>query len=101
MHRTTNAIDLSSFLQLWIDMAEEDKVSRNDNSGNETNLSYPSTSKIFNKAGYLSSKGAKKGGGNLKRGSGNIKKDVKAAKGSNYLISGAKKTFNLLQHVFT
>ena len=44
--------------------------------------------------GYLTSGGAKKGGGNTK-------KDVKAAKGCNYLTLVTKKVFNRLLHAFT
>ena len=50
----------------------------------ETNLSNPFASTRSTGAGYLTSRGAKKGGGTIKKG-------VKAARGSNYLTWAAKK----------
>ena len=73
-------------------MADEDEV--DENSGNRRNLSNPSASTRSNGAGYLTSKGAKKGGGNTKKG-------VETAKSFDYLTSAAKKIFNYLQHAFT
>ena len=75
-------------------MADEDKVGDGQSNGNETNLSNLSMSKRSTGAGYLTSRGAK-------RGNGNTKKGVKAARGFDYLTSAAKKAFNYLQHAFT
>ena len=58
------------------------------------NLLNPSASKRSTGAGYLISKGAK-------RGAGNTKKGVKAARVPNYLTLAAKKAFNYLKHIFT
>ena len=74
--------------------ADEDEVGNGESGGNEMNLLNLSTSKRSTRAGYLTSGGAKRGGGNTKKG-------VKATKGYNYLIPSAKKTFNHLQHMFT
>ena len=52
-------------------MADEDEIG--ENGGNEINLLNPSSSKKSTKAGYLTPKGAKKGGVNPKKGDGNIK----------------------------
>ena len=90
MLRTLNFTGSSTILQS-IDVADEDDVSKSD--GDSTNLSNPSTSTRSNKAGYLTSRGAKRGGNNTK-------KVVKAARGFNYLTSVTKKTFNYLRHAF-
>ena len=74
-------------------MADDDEVGKSEGSGNKTNLSNPSMSKKFTKIDYLTSKSTKKS-------NGNTKKNVKAAKRSDYLTSGIKKIFNLLQHTF-
>ena len=84
-----------------IDAANEDEVDGGASGGNKTNLSNLFTLKKSIEADYFSYKGAAKGGDNLKRGIGNTKKGVKAARGSNYLIPGAKKVFNHLRHAFT
>ena len=91
MLRTSSLTGLSTILQL-IDVADEDKVGESGDNG--TNLSNPSTSTRSTRAGYLTSKGAKKGDGNTKKG-------VKAARGSDYLTLAAKKAFNSLRHAFT
>ena len=75
-------------------IAVEDKNEVGESGGNGTNLSNPSASTKSIRAGYLTSDDAKKDGGNTKKG-------VKAAKGSDYLISAAKEAFNYLQHAFT
>ena len=72
---------LSTILQL-IDMVDEDEIG--ESGGDGTNLSNPSASTKFTRAGYLIFAGAKRGGGNTK-------KSVKAAKDSDYLIPAAKK----------
>ena len=89
MLKTTNPTELSSILQLLIDAADEKEVCGSDS--NETNLLNSSLSKKSIGTDYLTFESAKKGGGNSKKGSGNTKKDVKAVKGSNYLILDAKK----------
>ena len=91
MLKTLSLIGSSTILQS-IDMADEDEVI--ESNGNRTSLSNSSASTRSTKAGYLTPKGAKRGGGN-------IKKDVKAAKGSDYLTSATKKAFNHLWHSFT
>ena len=53
------------------------------------------------KAGYVTSKGAKKDDGNPNSAVGNTKKGVKATKGSNYLTLYIKKVFTFLQYAFT
>ena len=58
-------------------------------------------SKKSTKTGYLTFKGAKKGGNNPKKDGSNTKKGVKVARGFYYFTSGAKKAFNLLWHTFT
>ena len=73
-------------------MADADKVG--ESGGNGTNLSNPSASTRSIGAGYLTSEGAKRGGGNTKKG-------VKAARGSDYLIPVAKKAFDHIWHAFT
>ena len=75
-------------------MEDEDEDGESENDGDKTNLSNPSTSKKSTGASYLIFEGGKKVGGNTK-------KDFKAAKSFNYLILGAKKVFNFLQHAFT
>ena len=84
-------IGLSSILQS-IDMADENGVV--ESSGNKTILSNPSVPTRSIKVGYPTFGGAKKG-------SGNTKKSVKAARGSDYLTSAAKKAFNHLWYAFT
>ena len=79
----------------------KNEVDRGKIISNETNLSNLSISKTFNKAGVLIFKGAKRGGVNLTNSNGNTKKGVKAARGFDYLTSGAKKAFNFLWHMFT
>ena len=91
--KTTSLTGLSIILQLLINIVDEDKFGEGKSSSNKTNLSNLSALKNFIGAGYLTSKGAK-------RGNGNNKKGVKAARGSNYLISGTKNAFNLLRHAF-
>ena len=63
-------------------MSDKNEVGENDD--NETNLSNPSASTKFTKAGYLTSGGAKRGGGNTKKG-------VEAAKSFDYLTPAIKK----------
>ena len=70
-------------------MAGNNQVGRSKGGANKTNLLNSFTSKKSIEAGYLTSKG-------IKRGGGNTKKWVKAAKSSDYLTSGAKRGFNLL-----
>ena len=82
-------------------MADKNEVGGDENGSNKTNLLNLSALWKSIGAGVLNSKGAKKGASNSKKSSGNIKKGVEAARGSNYLTSGAKKVFNLLQHMFT
>ena len=84
----------SSTILQSINAADKNEVGDGKSGGNETNLSNSSMSKKSFGAGYLTSGGAKKGGGNTKKG-------VKAAKGPNYLNSAAKKAFNHLRHAFT
>ena len=92
MLRTTNFTGLSIILQLSIDGTDKDEV---DESGDKkTNLSNLSLSKKSTRAGFLTSKGTKKGSGNIKNG-------VKAARGFDYLTPDIKKAFNHLQHMFT
>ena len=88
-------------MQLLIEAEDEDEVDEGESNSNETNLSNLSASKRSTKAGYLTSKDAKKGGDNLKRGGRNTKKSVKAARGSDYLILYATKAFIYLWHAFT
>ena len=80
MLKITNPTGSSTILQSSIDAADEDKVGGDKNYDNKTNLSNPSTSKRSIKAGYLTSKSAKKGGNNPKRGGGNTKKVSKPLK---------------------
>ena len=75
-------------------MVDEDGVNGGKSGGDETNLSNPSTSKKSIRAGYLTSGGTKRDGGNTKKG-------VKAARVFDYLILDIKKAFNHLRHVFT
>ena len=84
MFRISSLTGSSTILQS-IDLADKNEV--DESGGNETNLSNPSASTRFTKAGYLTSKGAKKG-------NSNIKKDVKTARSSDYLIPAAKKPLN-------
>ena len=70
------------------------KVGVSEGGDNERNLWNLSISKKSTQAGYLIFKGTKKG-------VDNTKKDDNAARGSDYLISGTKKIFNLLQDAFT
>ena len=56
----------------------KDKFGESRNGSNKTNLSILSTSKKSIRAGYLTCKSAKKGGGNTKKG-------VQAVGGSDYL----------------
>ena len=93
MLKTIRLTNLSTILQLLIDMADKNEVGRGKSDGNETNLSNLSVSKRFTGASYLTSGGTKKGGGNTKKG-------VKATKSSNYLILDANKAYNHLQHAF-
>ena len=60
MLKTTSSTSLSTILQLFIDMADKDKVGGSKSSGNKTNLSNLSALKESTGAGYLTSKGAKK-----------------------------------------
>ena len=90
MLRTSSFTGSLTILKL-IDVPDKDEVC--ESGGNGTNLSNSSTSKKSIGAGYLTSGGAKKGGGNTKKG-------FKAAKGSDYLFSAAKKAFNHLWHAF-
>ena len=90
----TLSLTSSSTISESIDMADEDEVDRGKSGGNETNLSNLSASKRSTRAGYLTFGGTKKGGGN-------IKKDVKAARGWDYLTLAAKKAFNYLRYAFT
>ena len=97
--RTTNLTCLSPISQSLINAVDENKV---DESGDvETNLSNLSTSRIFTRAGYLTSKDAKKGVDNPKKGGSNTKINVKTTRGSDFLIPDAKKTSNHLWHAFT
>ena len=91
MLRTLSPTSSSTILQS-IDVADEDEVG--ETGGDGTNLSYPSASTRSTRASYLTSGGAKRGGGNTKKG-------VKAARGFDYLTLTAKKTFNYLWHAFT
>ena len=84
----------SIILQSLIDAADEHEIDKSKSVGNNTNLLNPSVSKKSTKAGYLTFKGAKKGGGNPKKG-------VKAVTDSNYPTPSTKKAFNFLQYVFT
>ena len=93
MLRTLSLTGSSTILQS-INVVDEDEFGDSESGGNETDLSNLSTLKISIKAGYLTSEGAKKGGGNTKKG-------VKAARGPNYLNPAAKKAFNYWRHVFT
>ena len=73
-------------------MADEDEV---DESGdNKINLLNPFALTRSTRAGYLTSVGAKKDGGNTKKG-------FEAVRGSNYLTPTIKKIFNHLRHAFT
>ena len=99
MFKITSSTSSLTILQLLIDVVDKNEVGKN--GGNKTNLSNLSTSKKSTGAGYLTSKGAKKGGNNPKRANGNTKKGIKAARGFNYLTPDTKKTFNYLRHVFT
>ena len=91
--RTLSLTGSSTILQL-IDTTDKDEFDDTESDGNETNLSNPSASKKSIGTGYLTSKGAKKGGGNTKKG-------VKAARGPDYLNPAAKNAFNHLWHAFT
>ena len=91
MLRTLSPTGSSTILQS-INVAEENEV--DESSDNGTNLSNSFASIRSTKAGYLTSKGVKRGGGNTKKG-------VKAAKSSDYLTPATKKAFNHLRHAFT
>ena len=91
MLRTLSPTGSSTILQS-IDVADEDEVGKS--GGNGTNLLNLSMSTKYTGAGYLTSKGTKRGGGNTKKG-------VKAARGFDYLTPAAKKAFNHLRHAFT
>ena len=101
MLKTTSPISLSTILQLSIDAADKNEVDEGESGGDETNLLNPSASKRSTRAGYLTSRKAKKGGNNTKKAGGNTKKGVEAARGSDYLTLDAKKAFNHLRHAFT
>ena len=90
----TLSLTSSSAISQSIDVADEDEVGDGESDCNETNLSNLFASKRSIGAGYLTFGGAKSGGGNTK-------KDVKAARGSDYLNPAAKKAFNHLWHLFT
>ena len=90
MFKTLNTTESLTILQL-IDIVDEDEVAKS--GGNGTNLSNPSALTRSTGAGYLNSRGAKRGGGSTKKG-------VKAAKSSDYLTLVAKKAFNHLRHAF-
>ena len=91
MLRTSSLTGLLTILQS-IDMADEDKVDKND--GNETNLSNSSAFRRSIWAGYLTFRNAKRGGCNTKKG-------VKAARDSDYLTLAVKNAFNHSRHAFT
>ena len=92
MLQTLSSIGLSTILQL-IDVADKNEVGDSKSSDNKINLLNSSTSKRSTGAGYLTSGGAKRGGGNNKKG-------VKAARDPNYLNPATKKAFNYLRHTF-
>ena len=92
---------ISIFLQLLINTAGNNKTDGNEKDGNKTNLLNLSASKKSIKAGYLTSKGTKKSGGNPNSNGSNTKKGIKTTKSFNYLTPDAKKVFNLLRHMFT
>ena len=94
-------MSISTVLQSSINAECDNKVGEGEGDGNKTNLSNPSASKKSIWAGYLTFKGAKKSGNNPNSGGGNTKRNVKAAKGSDYITSGTKKIFNLLWYTFT
>ena len=96
MLRIMSLASLSTILQSLIDEVDEDEIGGSKNGGNKTNLSNPSILKKFIRAGYLTSKSAKKGGDHLKRGGGNTKKGVKVARNFNYLTPDNKKAFHHL-----
>ena len=73
-------------------MADKDEI--NESGGNGTNLSNPSASTRSTGTDDLTSRHAKRGGGNTKKG-------VKDVKNSDYPIPATKKAFNYLRHVFT
>ena len=91
MLTTSSSTGLSTILQS-IDVADENEIG--ESGGDETNLSNLSTSIWSIEAGYLTSRGTKRGGGNTK-------KDVEGVRGSDYLTPAAKKAFNHLWHAFT
>ena len=72
-----NLIGSSTILESLINAADKDEINKSKSTSNETNLLNPSIFKKSTKMGYLTSKGAKKGGGNTKKG-------VKATKSSDY-----------------
>ena len=72
----------SIVLQLLIDVASKNEDGRDKGNSNKTNLSNSFISKKFTRAGYLTFKDSKKSGGS-------IRKDVRATRGSNYLILDA------------
>ena len=77
-----------------IDTASDNKDGRGESQSNKTNLSNLFAFRKSIGAGYLTSKGAK-------RGNKNTKKGIAAVRGSNYLTSDIKKAFNFLHYVFT
>ena len=79
-----------------INAPDEDEVGGNEINSNKTNLSNQSILKKSTGTSYLTFESAKKSSDNPKKGGSNSKKDVKAIRGSNYLILDAKKTFNHL-----
>ena len=101
MLRTTSFISLSAILKLLINAVDEDEVCGGESGSNKINLSNLSALKKSTKAGYLTSRSAKKGGNNPKKSGSNIKKDIKAPKSFNYLTPNTKKAFNHLQYMFT
>ena len=75
-----------------IDVADEDEVG--ESAWNESNLSNLSALTRSTGASFLTSKGAKKDGGNTNKG-------VKTVRGSDYLILATQKAFNYLRYAFT
>ena len=93
MLKTSSSTGSSTILPL-INVADEVEIGDSKSGGNKTNLLNPSASNKSTRAGYLTSRGTKMGGGKSK-------KEVKAAKSPNYLNQATKKAFNHLRHVFT
>ena len=94
MLRTSSPTDLLNILQSLINAADEYEIDGVESVRDEMNLSNSFVSKKSTDVGYLTSGGAKKGGGNTKKG-------VKANKSSDYLTLDAKKAFNHLRYAFT